>query len=400
MRTDVIPAFSVAGQGIHLRTLIVVRSLKMGGMERVAADLADAFAEAGHESHIMVYRKRSQGISPAHPGVKLHVFPLRWAQRMTGIGWIIELLSRMVLNVLIRRSHSIWTGWLGGYLLRCWQWWFERRYGRLDRIIFRGMGTFEVVWSYRDERACFVQENTLASTKCTWIRRMFAKCLFSGKHLVAVSQGVADTLIDGQQKLGFEPASLSVIVNPCPVAKIRRLMREAEPDIPDEPYIVNVARLVPQKDQALLLRAYSRANPREKLVIVGAGPLSQTLQRQATHLGIADKVMFCGQRDNPYPWMRHARLFVLSSKFEGMGIVLTEALACGTPVISVNCPGGIREVLKGPLANAIAPRTETGLASHIQQALTGPKPTVDESWVPDFLPQRIVDCFLCGEQDS
>lgn len=365
----------------------------MGGMERVAVNLADAFAEAGHESHLMVYRKRDQGLAPQHPDVRVHVFSLRWWQRLTGIGLLVEFISRLLLNPLIRRSQFMWTGFLGGYLLRAWIGCFERKYGRLDRIIFRGIGTFELVWSYRDERARFVLENDLLLDDTPWRQRLFAKCLFPGKHLVAVSHGVADNVREGQRRWGFEPASLNVIVNPCPVAAIRRQMHEPQPAIPQVPYIVNVARLVPQKDHALLLRAYARANPTEHLVIVGDGPLRESLEQLAASLGITDKVHFVGLQKNPYPWMRQARLFVLSSLKEGMGIVLTESLACGTPVISVDC-GGIREVLKGELENAIARRDEESLAEKIQEKLVGPKPTVDDAWLQDFLPQRVVGRFL------
>ncbi|SHF80632.1 Glycosyltransferase involved in cell wall bisynthesis [Modicisalibacter ilicicola DSM 19980] len=377
-----------------MRTLVVVRSLKMGGMERVAVNLADAFAEAGHESHLMVYRKRDCGLAPEHPGVKVHVFSLRWWQRLTGVGLLAELMSRLFLNPLIRRSQFVWTGWLGGYLLRGWLWHFERKYGRLDRIIFRGIGTFELVWSYRDERARFVLENKLPTEEVSWRQKLFARCLFPGKHLVAVSRGVADSVGKAEEKWSFTPASLSVIVNPCPVTHIRELMVEPQPDIPDKPYIVNVARLVPQKDHALLLRAYAKAAPEELLVIVGDGPLRSTLEQQAVELGISEKVHFVGYQANPYPWMHHARLFVLSSRVEGMGIVLTEALACETPVISVDCPGGIREVLKGELENAIAGHNDVALAEKLNESLVGPKPVVHDSWLKNFLPEKVVEQFI------
>ncbi|WP_244890949.1 glycosyltransferase [Modicisalibacter xianhensis] len=381
-------------KGLIVHTLVIVRSLKMGGMERVACNLADAFAEAGHDSHMLVYRKRDQGLAPEHPDVRVHVFPLRWWIRATIVGFFLELLARLVMNPLIPRSYFVWTGWLGGQLLRLWLWRFEKRHGRLDRIVFRGVGTFELVWSYRDVRARFVLENNLPIKKDAWRYRLCAKCLYPGKHLVAVSQGVAETVRQAQAKWSFQPASLQVIVNPCPVGRIRELMLEETPDLPDEPYIVNVARLVPQKDHELLLRAYAQAQPELPLVIVGDGPLRQSLEDLATNLGIADRVHFAGHRNNPYPWMHHARLFVLSSRVEGMGIVLTEALACGTPVISVDCPGGIREVLKGELESAIAPHDIPGLADKLKTALNGPKPAISDKWLHDFLPGRVVDRFL------
>lgn len=363
-------------------------------MERVAVNLADAFADSGHDSHLMVYRRRDEGLEPENPNVTVHVFPIRWLLRLTGIGWIIELISRLFLNVFIRKSHFVWVGWIGGLLLHLWVWCFERRYGHLDRIVFRGIGTFELVWSYRDHRARFVLESTGGFKANSALPELLTKCLFSEKHLVAVSEGVARSARQAQKTFGFEPASLSVIVNPCPISTIRRLMVANDLDIPSEPYIVNVARLVAHKDHELLLRSYKRAAPSALLVLVGDGPMRQSLEHLAHDLGIADKVQFVGHRNNPYPWMRHARLFVLSSRFEGMGIVLTEALACGTPVVSVDCPGGIREVMKGELENSIAARNEVGLAHQINVALSTPNPTIKETWLEDFQPQRVVEKFL------
>ncbi|MFC3285788.1 glycosyltransferase [Litchfieldella rifensis] len=378
-----------------MRTLVVVRSLKMGGMERVAVNLADAFAEAGHESHLLTFRKAREPLTPEHPNVRLHAFSLHWALRLTVVGALIEALSRWFLNPLFRRSLFVWMGFLGGYLFRAWLWWFERRHGRVDRIVFRGVGTFELVWSFRDERARHVLENIMYRGRRSRKRKLFARCLYQGKHLVAVSQGVAENVEKAQRALGFTPASLSVIVNPCPMESIRRLMQEPAPEIPDQPYIVNVARLVPAKDQALLLRAYAIAAPRELLVLVGAGQERARLEALAEELGIREKVIFAGQQANPYPWMRHARLFVLSSSFEGMGIVLFEALACGTPVLSVDCPGGIREILKGPLGGAIVPHDAESLAEGMRAALQrGEKPTIDDAWLADFRPQAVVARFL------
>ncbi|WP_445621077.1 glycosyltransferase [Kushneria sp. Sum13] len=377
-----------------MRTLIVVRSLKMGGMERVAVNLADAFADEGHESHLLVFRRRKQGLSPANPAVKTHHFPLRWWLRLTGIGLFIELVSRLLLNPLIRRSHFVWTGYLGGYLFKVWLKYFERRHGRLDRIIFRGIGSFEMVWTFHDERARFVLENTLPQDVNARQYQLFSRCLFHKKHLVAVSGGVKASIEESQAVWKFTPASVSVIVNPCPIKQIRHLMDEECPDIPEGNFIVNVARLVPQKDQALLLRAYAISNLQEKLVMVGSGPLESDLKRLACELGIEGRVIFAGNKNNPYPFMKHARLLVLSSRVEGMGIVLFEALACGTPVVSVDCRGGIREILKGELEDSIAARNETALAEKLKEKVSGDKPTIREVWLKDFLPAQVVRRFL------
>lgn len=377
-----------------LRTLVVVRSLKMGGMERVAVTLADAFAQEGHDSHLLSLSSVKKPLRPEEPGVSCHEFRLkRWA-RLTGVGFLLELVARLLLNPLLKRALFLGSGVMGGVVFWLWLKRFEARHGRVDRLIFRGVGTFELVWSFRDSRACYVLENILQEGGPHWRRWLVGRCLYHQRHLVAVSNGVRDSVRQQLAAWGTVPASLRVIVNPCPFASIRRLMLEGEQDLPAEPYIVTVARLVPAKDQALLLRAYARSGIAEKVVLVGDGQERSRLESLAYELGISEKVVFAGQRTNPYPWMHHARLFVLSSKFEGMGIVLFEALACGTPVLSVDCPGGVREILKGELESCVVPHSEEALADGLRAAVKGKKPPVKEEWLDDFKPERVVSQFL------
>ncbi|WP_250148063.1 glycosyltransferase [Halomonas jincaotanensis] len=377
-----------------MRTLVVVRSMKMGGMERVAVNLADAFAQAGHESHLLSFRRVNTPLAPEHPEVEQHHLALRWWTRLTGLGLVLELLVRLFLNPIVKRSLFLGTGIMGGVVFRLWLSAFERRHGRVDRIVFRGIGTFELVWSFRNVRARYVLENILHVRGTNWRRRLFARCLYHGRHLVTVTEGVTESVREAMRAWHFQPASLEVIVNPCPVESIRRQMREPEPDLPDGPYIVNVARMVPAKDHALLLRAYARSGITLPLVLVGDGRERGPLEALAGELGIAERVLFAGQRANPYPWLHHARLFVLSSRFEGMGIVLFEALACGTPVLSVDCPGGIREILKGELASCVVPHDEESLAEGIRTAVKDEKPAIKERWLDDFRPETVANAFL------
>jgi len=375
---------------------VVVRSLKMGGMERVAVNLADAFAAAGHESHLVSLRQVKRPLAPERADVTLHHLPLQKRARKTGIGYVFELFARLVLNPLVDRSLFLGTGLMGGRVFTSWLRDFEREHGKVDRIIFRGIGTFELVWSFRDKRARYVLENIFHMKGPSRRRRLFARCLYHRRDLVAVSQGVAESIREAQSLWHFRPRSLEVIPNPCPIESIRRQMLAEEPDLPSVPYIVNVARLVPAKDQALLIRAYARSGLMLPLVLVGSGKQREPLGELAEELGISERVIFAGNRQNPYPWMHHARLFVLSSRFEGMGIVLFEALACGTPVLSVDCPGGIREILKGELDACIVRHDEVSLADGMRKAVAGDKPETVEEWLDDFRPERIAQAFLAS----
>src|SRR5690554_1817598 len=173
-----------------MRTLVVIHSLKMGGMERVAVNLADAFAEEGHESHLLSCRNRPNDLAPSHPDVKLHYFDQFQALMKSVVGIPVFLLSRVLLGVIIPRSHFIWVGWLSGWLLKHRIRALEKQYGRFDRIIFRGLGTFKYFWSFRDDRNVYVLENVIHYDRPLWQKKLEWRLVFHGRHLACVSSGV------------------------------------------------------------------------------------------------------------------------------------------------------------------------------------------------------------------
>lgn len=383
-----------------MRTLIVVRTLKIGGMERVAVNLADAFANQGHESHLMYFKARPPQLSPQDPRVHVHHFALSREMWRSGLGGAVEIAAR-IGNAVIRKSHFLIAGWWGGRLFRRELNRLEQRHGRFDRIIFRGMGTFETIWSFRDRRACYVLENILKmNDQRDRLARRKARCLFHGKHLVSVSAGVEHQVDGTLRESGIVPASLRTITNPCPIVDIRRAAQADSPATAHAPYLLNVARLVPQKNHRLLLQAYALMRTSLPLVIVGDGPLRKELEGVAEELEVADRVHFAGRQLNPYPWMRNARLFVLSSTHEGLGIVLLEALACGTPVVSVDCPGGVRDIMHGELSAYLSEMTPEALAARVDTTLEADGYPIDERWLDAFSPAQVTAKFLQEPADS
>lgn len=99
------------------------------------------------------------------------------------------------------------------------------------------------------------------------------------------------------------------------------------------------------KDVETLIKAFSLYKGKEKLVIIGDGPDRRNLEDLVLKLGIEERVKFLGTKENPYIWMKKSKAFILSSKREGFGLVLVEALYCGVKVISSNCPVGPQEIL-------------------------------------------------------
>jgi glycosyltransferase involved in cell wall biosynthesis len=175
---------------------------------------------------------------------------------------------------------------------------------------------------------------------------------------VAVSQGIAADLVEHTK---LEPDNVTAVVNPTFTADIERAATAPlehpwlAPDAP--PLLLAAGRLAPAKDFPTLLRAFAlvRANRPAHLVILGEGGKRASLEALAVELGVASSVELHGFVDNPFAWMARARLFVLSSAWEGSPGVLVEALACGCPVVSTDCPSGPAEILVGGVHGTLVP---------------------------------------------
>ncbi|XQU73018.1 Glycosyltransferase [Cupriavidus sp. H18C2] len=164
------------------------------------------------------------------------------------------------------------------------------------------------------------------------------------------------------------------LYNAFDLERIRAMSRQTPEGLPTQPYIVSVARLEEsQKDFATLLRAYALLADRgidEDLVIVGEGPSRPALEALASELGVAARVKFVGFQANPFAWMRNARLMAFSSKMEGLGNVLIEALTVGQVVVSSDCPVGPREMLDDGRAGLLVPVGDVpAMAAAIERGL-------------------------------
>jgi glycosyltransferase involved in cell wall biosynthesis len=150
-----------------------------------------------------------------------------------------------------------------------------------------------------------------------------------------------------------------------------------------------------QKRHDRLLEAFSLSHFAGKLVLLGQGSdeAQRELAAQAKQWGIAERVMFVGFCANPYAYMRAAKALVLSSDYEGFGNVLVEALICGTPVVSTDCPYGPDEIMVGDLARGLCALTPAALAEAITQTLAHP-PHIDENNLQRFSLDNAVDRYL------
>jgi glycosyltransferase involved in cell wall biosynthesis len=211
--------------------------------------------------------------------------------------------------------------------------------------------------------------------------------------VVAVSQGVARDLA---AITGLPSHRIQVVPNPVVTPHLFRLAQEpiAHPWLhdPERPVIMGMGRLTRQKDFPTLLRAFAkvRAEKRCRLIILGEGGERFGLEALAGSLGIGDDVHLPGFVLNPYPYLAGAALFVLSSVWEGFGVVLAEAMALGVPVVATDCPSGPREILRdGQIAPLVPMGDPEALAGAMLDTLARPpaKATLQEA-VAEYTVER------------
>ena len=198
------------------------------------------------------------------------------------------------------------------------------------------------------------------------INKIFTKRLYKKADLIFTnSLGTKNSL---NEDFGVDLDRIKVIYNPIDIEKIQNLCHNSlEPEYQEifkHPVIINIGRLTKQKGQEYLIRAFKQIREREgnggltpailrgsdprqaKLVILGEGELENDLKNLTKKLGLENDIFFLGWQDNPFKFLSRAKVFVLSSLWEGLPNTLIEALACGCPAVSTDCPSGPNEIIE------------------------------------------------------
>lgn len=225
--------------------------------------------------------------------------------------------------------------------------------------------------------------------------------------IVAVSHGVAQDLADAT---GLSLKVIQTIYNPVITPELLEKAKQpvAHPWFaPGEPpVILGVGKLEAQKDFSTLIRAFAevRRVRSARLVILGWGPDRPKLEALVQQLDLEQDISLLGYVENPYPYMAHASLFVLSSAWEGLPTVLIEAMAVGTPVVSTNCKSGAAEILANGKYGVLAPvGNSQALAEGILEALSNPVSKENSGWLEQFSltvsTQQYLNLFSAVESD-
>ena len=356
------------------RLAIFAPSMAGGGAERGALKLAEGLTHRGYEVDLVLAAAEGPRMAELSPRVR--VVDLRARRVGTSLPALVRYLRRekpsAVASVL---DHANVVLLLAGKIGR-----------------YPG-------------RVVVIEQNTLSvaaingkSRRDRMMPRFVARFYPWADYVVGVSEGVVDDLA---QYADVGPEKMRVVFNPIVSTDLLEKSRAPveHPWFADgaPPVLVAAGRLRPQKDFPTLFAAFARvvAERPARLLVLGEGPERARLESLVDELGLKGTVELPGATDNPYAFMSRAAAFVLSSRWEGLPTVLVEALACGAPVVSTDCPSGPREILAGGSYGRLVPVGDVdALARGLIAALAGEivRPP-EESWRPYTL-DRVVDDYL------
>jgi glycosyltransferase involved in cell wall biosynthesis len=217
--------------------------------------------------------------------------------------------------------------------------------------------------------------------------------------IIAVSNGVGDDLA---QTVNIKRDRIQTIYNPIVDSELLSLANAPPPHpwlTPDNPpVILGAGRLSLQKDFTTLLKAFAllRDQLKARLIILGEGEEREHLERCAVELSIHNEVTMPGWVANPFAYMAHAAAFALSSRYEGFGNVIVEALACGCPVVSTDCPSGPAEILEwGKYGHMVPMGNPEAMSTALATVLdTPPNRPILKERAMKFSVDRAVDQYI------
>lgn len=336
-------------------------SLRGGGAERVMLNLACGFAESGHAVDLVLARAEGPYLNAVPDNVR--VVDLKASRVLKSLPGLVRYLQRerpfILLSALVHANiTALWA----------------RKIFRIPtRIVISVHNTLSISL----QSTASVRDRLIPL--CTRIFYPWADLV------IAVSRGVAEDLLC---LTNLSSDKVKVIYNPVVTPELMKKAREplnhpwfTQREIP---VILGVGRLNKAKDFPTLINAFKivRKQRPARLLILGEGEERSSLEALIRDLGLSEEVQLYGFDDNPYRYMSRASVFALSSVYEGFGNVLVEAMACGCPVVSTDCPGGPAEILGN---GAYGPLVPVGDAAALAEKIID---TINIPPDPDLLKQR------------
>ena len=374
---------SPSWQGRHVG--IVLGALAAGSRERVIAGLADRLADAGAKVDLLIPGESDIVTRDRAPAVHSIDMSDWLTARLPNIVRLALAPPKIAAYLRNARPDVVLSLSIPPNLATLAA---KRLAGTATRVVIRQSNVLRVdgspIYGHVDRR---------------WRDRLIGKLYPDADAVIAVSEGVADNL---GRAIDIDTNRIHAIANGIPLERIERLASVSPPHPwltdPTVPAIVAVGRLVRKKDYPTLLSALSMLRQKRpaRLIILGEGPKRRDIERLRSTFGLDQAVDLPGRVDNPFAYLARASLYVLSSTYEGMPSALIEALACGCPAVSTDCPSGPSEILdSGRIGHLVPVGNCQALADAMATTLENPPPRHRQrSRGAAFSAERTIDGYL------
>ena len=306
------------------KVVFIIKSLNGGGAEKVVINLCKLLRiNEGIDSHIIIFSKQKQHL--VDDDINIHYIDLPKKTFFNSLSWK-KNCAKIIDNYIKANIEDV-------------------------QAVFSNLTFCDKIMYYSKMPVCHIIHSTTSIAE--WeskkgISRLLAKIktkrYYANHPSICVSKGVLE---DFKKNIN---TNAIYIYNPIDKENIISLSEKGiaiqDKYLLNKEYIVAVGNIKRAKNYTLLIKAYAESKIKENLIIIGnhADEYQKCLEL-IKRLNLNDKVFMIGFRANPYPYIKKAKLFVLSSIYEGLPTVLLEAMSLGIPVVSTNCESGPSEIL-------------------------------------------------------
>ena len=355
------------------RLALFLPGLYEGGAERIILNLARSLTARGYPVDLVLARAEGPYLPQVPDSVR--VIDLNATRVLSSLPALIRYLKH-------ERPTTLLSALFTNVIALC----ARRISGIPHRVVISEHNTLSSVTENQDDLRWQIYPK-LAGWIYPW-----------ADSIIAVSKSVADDLARAARiprdriQVVYNPVVTSDMCEKSEAVLEHPWFKEGEP-----PVVLAVGRLTDQKGFNILIRAFARLRKTRaaRLIILGEGEDRPALEELIRQLGLEQDVSLPGFVQNPYPYMLHASLLVLSSRWEGLPTVLVEALYLGTPIVATDCPGGSREILKDGQYGQLVPVDDPFLLADAMELAINDRPQrpPQDSWKP-FDSNFVVDRYL------
>jgi glycosyltransferase involved in cell wall biosynthesis len=365
------------------RVCFVLPSLAGGGAERVAVQVLSALDESRWQRSMYLFKREGPYLADLPPSVGLSS-----ATSESRAGRLLELRR----YIRVTRPDLVVS--------------FLSYFTVLAAAKTAGVGA-RVVFVLGTPMSAFLNDADY-HWKTPSHRTFFTMITRAGYNLAdaiaTTSQGVSDDLM---QHFGVRESAIKVVHNPIDFDAMNDAVAEpldaAEAREWTHPAIVSAGRLAEAKNFPLLIDAMAllrRRLPAARLFILGQGDQEPQLRQQIASLGLSDAVRLCGFQRNPWKYIARADVFALTSRYEGFGNVLVEAMACGVPVVVTSSPGPLEIVRDAVDGVIVREHTAAAVAQALEVMLTDDRRRASMAAAAREASSRFALPVIAGQYDS